>query len=74
LVKAANWLNHLEYDWQSPTWSELLHELAASHLLVRYDERGNGLSDWDVDEYRSKHSFAISKASSMRPASSGSHC
>jgi pimeloyl-ACP methyl ester carboxylesterase/DNA-binding winged helix-turn-helix (wHTH) protein len=49
LVKAANWLNHLEYDWQSPIWSELLHELAASHLLVRYDERGNGLSDWDVD-------------------------
>jgi len=50
LVKAANWLNHLEYDWQSPIWSELLHELAASHLLVRYDERGNGLSDWDVDD------------------------
>lgn len=50
LVKAANWLNHLEYDWQSPLWSELLHELAASHRLVRYDERGNGLSDWDVDD------------------------
>jgi len=50
LVKAANWLNHLEYDWQSPIWSELLHELAASHWLVRYDERGNGLSDWDVDD------------------------
>ena len=50
LVKAANWLNHLEYDWQSPIWSELLHELAASHRLVRYDERGNGLSDWDVDD------------------------
>lgn len=50
LVKAANWLNHLEYDWQSPIWSELLHELAASHLLVRYDERGNGLSDWDVND------------------------
>ena len=50
LVKAANWLNHLEYDWQSPLWSELLHELAASHWLVRYDERGNGLSDWDVDD------------------------
>ena len=50
MVKAANWLNHLEYDWQSPLWSELLHELAASHWLVRYDERGNGLSDWDVDD------------------------
>jgi DNA-binding winged helix-turn-helix (wHTH) protein/pimeloyl-ACP methyl ester carboxylesterase len=50
LVKAANWLNHLEYDWQSPIWSHLLHELAARHQLVRYDERGNGLSDWDVQD------------------------
>jgi DNA-binding winged helix-turn-helix (wHTH) protein/pimeloyl-ACP methyl ester carboxylesterase len=50
LVKAGNWLNHLEYDWQSPIWSPLLHALAAEHLLIRYDARGNGLSDWDVDE------------------------
>jgi pimeloyl-ACP methyl ester carboxylesterase len=50
LVKAANWLNHLEFDWQSPIWRPLLDELARDHFLVRYDERGNGLSDWDVDE------------------------
>lgn len=50
LVKAANWLNHLEYDWQSPIWSHLLHELAGRYQLVRYDERGNGLSDWDVKD------------------------
>jgi pimeloyl-ACP methyl ester carboxylesterase/DNA-binding winged helix-turn-helix (wHTH) protein len=50
LVKAANWLNHLEYDWQSPIWSHLLHELAAEHRLIRYDARGNGLSDWDVED------------------------
>src|SRR6266850_946527 len=50
LVKAANWLNHLEYDWHSPIWSHLLQELAAAHRLVRYDARGNGLSDWDVDD------------------------
>ena len=50
LVKAANWLNHLEYDWQSPVWSHLLKAIAAKHRLIRYDERGNGLSDWDVDE------------------------
>ncbi|RPJ59474.1 MAG: alpha/beta fold hydrolase, partial [Acidobacteria bacterium] len=48
LVKAANWLNHLEYDWQSPIWRSTLAELARDRLLVRYDERGNGLSDWDV--------------------------
>ena len=50
LVKAANWLNHLEYDWQSPIWSHLLQEIAAEHRLIRYDARGNGLSDWDVGE------------------------
>ena len=48
LVKAANWLNHLEYDWQSPVWRHLLQELTKDHSLIRYDERGNGLSDWDV--------------------------
>ena len=47
LIKTANWLNHLEYDWQSPVWSPLLHALAADHRLIRYDARGNGLSDWE---------------------------
>jgi class 3 adenylate cyclase/pimeloyl-ACP methyl ester carboxylesterase len=50
LVKAANWLNHLEYDWESPVWSHLFHGLARDHKLVRYDARGNGLSDWDVED------------------------
>ncbi len=50
LVKAPNWMNHLEYDWQSPIWRHLLQELAREHTLIRFDQRGNGLSDWDVDE------------------------
>ena len=50
LVKAANWLNHLEYDWESPIWSHLLHALASEYRLIRYDERGNGLSDWDAKD------------------------
>jgi class 3 adenylate cyclase len=50
LVKVANWMNHLEYDWESPIWHHLLEGLARNHTLVRYDARGNGLSDWDVDE------------------------
>jgi DNA-binding winged helix-turn-helix (wHTH) protein/alpha-beta hydrolase superfamily lysophospholipase len=50
LVKAANWLNHLEYDWQSPIWSHLLHALAREGRLIRYDARGNGLSDWNMDD------------------------
>lgn len=49
LVKAANWLSHLEFDWQSPVWRHWLEALAAGRRLVRYDERGCGLSDWDVE-------------------------
>ena len=50
LIKAANWLNHLEYDWESPVWRHVLHGLARDRRLIRYDERGNGLSDWDVED------------------------
>ena len=49
-VKAANWLNHLEFDWKSPIWSHFLHEFASDQTVIRYDERGTGLSDWNVDE------------------------
>jgi len=48
LVKTGTWLTHLEYDWQSPVWQPFLRELAAGRRLIRYDARGNGLSDWDV--------------------------
>jgi DNA-binding winged helix-turn-helix (wHTH) protein/pimeloyl-ACP methyl ester carboxylesterase len=50
LVKAGNWMNHLEYDWESPVWSHLLKWMADRWQLIRYDTRGNGLSDWDVDD------------------------
>ena len=50
LVKAANWLTHVEYDWKSPVWSQLLHRLAEHHRLIRYDGRGTGLSDRDIDD------------------------
>jgi pimeloyl-ACP methyl ester carboxylesterase/tRNA A-37 threonylcarbamoyl transferase component Bud32 len=50
LVKAANWLNHLEFDWESPVWRHVMEELSTGLRLVRYDQRGNGLSDWDVED------------------------
>ena len=50
IVKAANWLNHLEFDWESPIWRHWFAELSRDHRLIRYDERGNGLSDWNVGE------------------------
>jgi DNA-binding winged helix-turn-helix (wHTH) protein/pimeloyl-ACP methyl ester carboxylesterase len=48
LVKPANWLSHLEYDLVSPVWHHWIAELSRDHTLVRYDERANGLSDWDA--------------------------
>jgi pimeloyl-ACP methyl ester carboxylesterase len=51
LVKAANWLSHLDYDWESPVWRHWLAELSRRFRLVRYDERGCGLSDWDVGRF-----------------------
>ena len=50
LVKSANYISHLEYDWDSPVWSHLLRALAQHHTLVRYDERGTGLSDWHTED------------------------
>jgi class 3 adenylate cyclase/pimeloyl-ACP methyl ester carboxylesterase len=49
LVKSGNWLNHLEYDWESPVWRHVLRGLSRYQTLIRYDARGNGMSDWDVD-------------------------
>ncbi len=50
LVKTANWLNHIEYDWESPLWKHWLAEFTRGRSLIRYDERGNGLSDWDTPD------------------------
>jgi pimeloyl-ACP methyl ester carboxylesterase/DNA-binding CsgD family transcriptional regulator len=48
LVKAANWLTHLEFDRESPVWSHWLRFFARHFRYVRYDERGCGMSDWTV--------------------------
>lgn len=50
LLKAANWLNHLDYDWQGPIFSDLFRHLAGRSRFIRYDGRGNGLSDRDPEE------------------------
>jgi pimeloyl-ACP methyl ester carboxylesterase/DNA-binding CsgD family transcriptional regulator len=48
LVKASNWLTHLEYDCESPVWRHWIELLSRHNRLVRYDEPGCGMSDWDV--------------------------
>jgi serine/threonine protein kinase/pimeloyl-ACP methyl ester carboxylesterase len=50
IMKAANWLSHLEFDWRSPIWRHMLAEFARDHTFIRYDERGNGLSDWNCSD------------------------
>src|SRR5258706_10599554 len=50
LVRAAHWLSHLELDWQTPIWRAFLTELATERTLIRYDERGTGLSDRSVED------------------------
>ena len=48
LVKAATWLTHLEYDVESPVWRHWTAFLTDHYRYVRYDERGCGMSEWDV--------------------------
>jgi len=50
LLRSAHWLGHLEYDWELPIYRHVLLGLASTFTLIRYDARGNGLSDWDVGE------------------------
>ena len=50
MVKVANCFNHLDFEWESPIWQHWVRDLAADHSIVRYDGRGNGLSEWEVQD------------------------
>jgi DNA-binding winged helix-turn-helix (wHTH) protein/pimeloyl-ACP methyl ester carboxylesterase len=50
LVKVANCFNHLDFEWESPIWRHWIRDLVQGHSIVRYDGRGNGLSEWDVKD------------------------
>jgi pimeloyl-ACP methyl ester carboxylesterase/DNA-binding winged helix-turn-helix (wHTH) protein len=50
IVKAGNWCGHLELDRSSLIWHHIVESLSSSRRLIRYDARGNGLSDHDVPE------------------------
>jgi len=45
LVRVGTWLTHLEHDWASPVWRHWLTTLGAHFTVIRYDDRGSGLSD-----------------------------
>jgi pimeloyl-ACP methyl ester carboxylesterase/DNA-binding CsgD family transcriptional regulator len=50
MIEVSTWLNHLEFDWQSPVWRPRLVEMAKNYTMARYDGRGCGLSDRTVKD------------------------
>lgn len=48
LLKPPALLNHLQYDWHAPLWGRIFHQLAANYQLIRYDERGSGMSEHNI--------------------------
>jgi len=51
MLVSTCWLSHLQHDWESPVWRHFLEEIGRFVTIVRYDERGHGLSDWDVTDH-----------------------
>jgi pimeloyl-ACP methyl ester carboxylesterase/DNA-binding CsgD family transcriptional regulator len=62
LVKASNWLTHLDYERKTPVWRHWVRELSRGHTLVRYDDRGCGLSDRDFEGTPSLETFVADLA------------
>ena len=50
LIKAANWLTHLDYEWESPVWRHWIHFFSDNFRFIRHDERGCGMTDWNVGD------------------------
>jgi pimeloyl-ACP methyl ester carboxylesterase/DNA-binding CsgD family transcriptional regulator len=50
LIKAANWLTHLEYEWESPVWRHWIRFFSDHFRFIRHDERGCGMTDWNVGD------------------------
>jgi DNA-binding winged helix-turn-helix (wHTH) protein/pimeloyl-ACP methyl ester carboxylesterase len=50
LVKVAECFNHLDFEWESPIWRHWVKDFACDRSIVRYDGRGNGLSEWEVED------------------------
>jgi pimeloyl-ACP methyl ester carboxylesterase/DNA-binding CsgD family transcriptional regulator len=51
MLVSTCWLSHLQHDWESPVWRHFLDDIGRFATIIRYDERGYGLSDWDVTDH-----------------------
>src|SRR5690349_12647745 len=50
LVRAPHWFTHLEHDWTNPAMRPWVEDLSRRYTLLRFDQRGTGLSDREVPE------------------------
>jgi class 3 adenylate cyclase/pimeloyl-ACP methyl ester carboxylesterase len=50
LVKVGHWMTHIESDFESMIWQPYYRELSRDHTFIRYDARGNGLSDREIPD------------------------
>lgn len=73
VVKAANWMTHLEYEWSSPVWKHWLQFFSTNFRFVRFDERGCGLSEWTpgapltLDQWASDLGLVVEAARPAEP-------
>lgn len=58
LVRAVDWLNHLDFEWKNPFRRQWFSEIMRHNTLIRYDQRGSGLSDWNVTDFSLERSLA----------------
>ncbi len=56
MVRTSHHPTHLDLDWDEPTEREFIDELTKDFTLIRLDQRGCGLSDWDVDDFSTRRS------------------
>ncbi len=73
VVKAANWMTHLEYELDSPVWQHWLQFFSDHFHFVRYDERGCGMTDWTpgspltLDQWASDLGVVVDAAAPAAP-------
>lgn len=57
VLRAVDWINHLDFEWKNPFMRRRLRQMMKRHTLIRYDQRGSGLSDWNVDDFSFERSI-----------------
>jgi DNA-binding winged helix-turn-helix (wHTH) protein/pimeloyl-ACP methyl ester carboxylesterase len=57
LVRAIDWLNHLDFEWKNPNRRNWFARIMRQNTLLRYDQRGSGLSDWNVEDFSFERSL-----------------